>query len=415
MARLAENRVDHPARQAAASTLPHAGALAFDTGNRDQVRLRLRGEDHVNVLRDTSTRGRVEGLRESAAVHQDLGGGLLDGAVRQRMFDLEPPVDLTSRGRTQVVAFVLEAAEVAERIGAGGHRLGLQGIELGIEVGAHLERYHTAQVLLHLEHVHDVESAAIVEEDPQLTAVARAIERQARGACFESHPTSRNPTISFGRPQQQGGFRTQSTFDDDPRPTEAPVAEARPKALGLFPGVEAPDPHPIQADAAVERGGRRRRRGRRQGLGETLRLVGILESGDLEPVDRSLGRRRRQDLDATGGGERLSVEQDPRFLDTTGERKGLEVGGQPHSQRTVETRRAGLCGRSRCEQQQRGQQAATGASAGRTSAGTPADGQHGELRSRVDERASRAGSLRPDPSGPREPFRAADSRASSES
>jgi hypothetical protein len=56
-------------------------------------------------------------------------------------------VDLRARGRQQVEARRLEAAQVGERVGARGDGLRLQGFEFGEGAGRKLVRDDAAQVV----------------------------------------------------------------------------------------------------------------------------------------------------------------------------------------------------------------------------------------------------------------------------
>jgi hypothetical protein len=92
--------------------------------------------------------GAVEGVDQLPLVEEHLPRGLRDGAVGERVLGVDAAVDLAARGGADVVPLAVELAEVLERIGAGGDRLRLERLDLGVLVRPHLRGNHPAEVLL---------------------------------------------------------------------------------------------------------------------------------------------------------------------------------------------------------------------------------------------------------------------------
>ena len=153
---------------------------ALRAGHRAQVLAVTLREHHLDVLRVAAARSAVERLGDLAVVEHDLAAGLGHRAIRQRVLRAHSAVSLAARRRAEVEPFVDEAAELAHGVGARRHRLRLERIQAVVELGAHLDRHHAAQIVLERQLVDQVEQPAIVEIDQDAAAESPAIEPHAR-------------------------------------------------------------------------------------------------------------------------------------------------------------------------------------------------------------------------------------------
>ncbi len=262
------------------------------------------------------------------------------------MLHLHALVDLAARRGADVVPLARELAQVSQGVGAGGHGLRFQRLDLVVLRRSHLARHHTAQVILDRQLVDQVEHAAVVQIDQDAAAVALALDTRADAA----DRRDREPAAGMGRhegplgdPQRRIGDARSRAHHEGAGHPDAPQAAQVP--LGRLAGRIVADAHPVKVDVSVEA----RLPGFAglplQPLGELLGLPFVTQRRHLQPVEALLGRGcGRLDPQRPVDGDLLPFDGGGQRLLTAGDRQRFEIARQPHldEQRLDRSGRKGL-------------------------------------------------------------------------
>ena len=300
-------RVSPSGKGTPAARSPSSSAVPASTqGTPFRYGLLFQREHHLGVLGVAAAGRAVEGVDQLPLVEEDLPRGLQHGPVGERVLDVDPAVDLAARSGADVVPLAGELADVLQGVGAGGDRLCLERLDLGVLVGPHLRGDDPAEVLLEGQLVDEVQGAAVVQEDEDAAVVAVPLGPDGTPLAVDRHPA---PGEDGGRrplDEPEGRGRDLRSLRDHPGAGHPHGPEALRLALGLLAGGEAAEPDAVEVDPGVEMGIARLAGLALQALGELLGLVLVAERGDLQPVEARLG--------GPGGGldaHRLNHGEDP--------------------------------------------------------------------------------------------------------
>ena len=116
------------------------------------------------------------GLNQAISIGEHQAAGAGHGRLGRSGFRLHPQVHLAGHGGLEVVGAAAAGAQGPQRIGAGGHGLGPQGLQG--PAGGHLAAHHAGQVGLQSHQVHRLQGLAL-GPDPQAAPVAALLQPNA--------------------------------------------------------------------------------------------------------------------------------------------------------------------------------------------------------------------------------------------